>query len=155
MIRIGEKAIPFGSPAVINGELVYLHPEHLKGRWGALCFVPHLGFIEATVLDQQGKVFAEAGGLLLAVPVGTRSLQSFQPAYADRENFVILGDPLGRLQRLYGGPIVLPSNRCQTFLIDPDGFFRLYLAHSVNDWGSGVLTQVLRAFQEQEAAALA
>jgi alkyl hydroperoxide reductase subunit AhpC len=155
MIRIGQKGFPFNIPAVINGDLLYLHPQQLKGRWVALCFVPRLGLIEATVLDHQGKILEEAGGLLLVVPVGTKSLHAFQPAYVDHAHFVILGDPLGRLQRLYGGPIVLPPTRCQTFLIDPNGFFRLYLAHSVNDWGRGVLTEVLRTYQWQEAAALA
>ncbi|WP_447983546.1 hypothetical protein [Nitrospira sp. Nam74] len=152
MIRIGEEAFPFNIPAVINGDLDYLNPQQLRGRWVALCFVSRLGLIEATVLDYQGKAFEKAGGILLVVPVGTKSLHAFQPVYADHAHFIIVGDPLGRLQRLYGGPIVLPPSRCQTFLIDPDGLFRLYLAHSINDWGRDVLTGVLRTYQHAAPA---
>ena len=38
-----------------------------------------------------------------------------------RVHFTIVGDPLGRLQRLYGGPTTHCSGRARTFLVDPEG----------------------------------
>jgi len=152
MIRIGEKALPFRIPAIIDQELVYLDPDRFNGKWVALCFVSRLGLSEATVLDHQGKALEEAGAVLLVTPTGTKSLQTLELTYLDGVSFTTIADPLGRLQRLYGGPIILPPSRCQTFFIDPDGFFRLYVAHSANDWSKGVLAEVLRAYQGREVA---
>ncbi len=116
--------------------------------------MPRVGFIEATVLDHQGSGIEQVGGTLVVVPVGTRSLQKLQPEHIETASFIIVGDPLGRLQRLYGGPMTLPPGRCQTFLIDPCGILRLYLAHNLADWGRDMLTELVRAYQDQEAAAL-
>ena len=65
-----------------------------------------------------------------------------------------MGDPLGRLRRLYSGVTIQSWGRAQTFLIDPEGRLRFQLVHSLSERGMGVLTELLQAHQDQEIAAL-
>lgn len=75
MIRIGVKAPRFRIPSVIKGMPGYAASSQFKDRWVVLCFVPHLGMIEASFLDRQtdSPHFAE-GATLLAVNPDEKTL---------------------------------------------------------------------------------
>ena len=72
----------------------------------------------------------------------------------ERVHFTIVGDPLGRLQRLYGNPTLLSSGRARTFLVDPDGWLRFHVVHSLSERGMGVIRELLQACQGAEIAVL-
>jgi len=67
MEHIGEKALTFRSPAVVNGELSYLKLEQYRGQWVAVSFVPCLGRIEAGLLDRYSTDVELLGATLLLV----------------------------------------------------------------------------------------
>jgi alkyl hydroperoxide reductase subunit AhpC len=96
----------------------------------------------------------EHGAALLLVPVETQPLYPERSLRSGRVHFTIVGDPLRRLQRLYGGPTTHSSWRARTFLIDPDGILRFHLLHSLNERGMAALIELLQAFQDQEISAL-
>jgi len=88
------------------------------------------------------------------VPVETQTLYQERSIRSGQAHFTIVGDPLGRLQRLYGGSSTYSSGRARTFLIDPDGTLRFHLIHSLNERGMAALMELLQAFQDQEIVAL-
>ena len=154
MRRIGEQALTFRVPAVVEGEVTYIDPDEFLGQWVVLSFVPGLGQSERVLWDEQGKDMEELGAALLLVPVETPALYLERSLRSGRVHFTIVGDPLGRLQRLYGGPTTHSSGRARTFLIDPDGILRFHLLHSLNERGMAALMELLQAFQDQEISAL-
>lgn len=154
MRRIGEQALTFRLPAVVDGEVTYIDPDEFLGQWVVLSFVPGLGQSDRVLWDEQGKDMEEFGAALLVVPLETQALYQARYLRSGRVHFTIVGDPLGRLQRLYGGPGVHSSGRGRTFLIDPDGALRFHLIHSLNERGMAALMELLQAFQDQEIATL-
>lgn len=154
MRRIGEQALTFRLPAVVDGEVTFIDPDEFLGQWVVLSFVPGLGNSDRLLWDRQGKELATLGAALLVVPSEARALHQGRFSRTGRQRFTIVGDPLGRLQRLYGGPTSQSPGRGRTFLIDPDGLLRFHLVHSLSERGMGVLTEVLQACQDAEIAAL-
>jgi alkyl hydroperoxide reductase subunit AhpC len=154
MRRIGEQALTFRIPAVVEGEVTYIDPDEFLGQWVVLSFVPGLGQSERALWDEQGKDMEEHGAALLLVPVETQALYLERSLRRGRVHFTIVGDPLGRLHRLYGGPTTHSSGRARTFLIDPGGILRFHLLHSLNERGMAALMELLQAFQDQEISAL-
>ena len=154
MRRIGEQAFTFRLPVVVAGEMTYIDPDEFLGQWVALSFVPGLGESERGLWDEHGKDMEELGAAVLVVPLETQVLYQERYRRSGRVHFTIVGDPLGRLQRLYGGPATHSSGRARTFLIDPDGALRFHLIHSLNDRGTAALREMLQAFQDQEISAL-
>jgi alkyl hydroperoxide reductase subunit AhpC len=154
MRRIGEQAFTFRLPAVVGGEMTYIDPDEFLGQWVVLSFVPGIGETDRVFWDEQGKDMEELGAALLVALLETQAL--YQEGYhsTGRLHFTIVGDPLGRLQRLYGGPAIHSSGRARTFLIDPDGALRFHLIHSLNDRGMAALREMLQGFQDQEIASL-
>jgi len=154
MRRIGEQALTFRVPAVVDGEVTYIDPDELLGQWVVLSFVPSLPQSDRVLWDEQGQDMEELGAALLLVPVETQSFYQERSLRDGRVHFTIVGDPLGRLQRLYGGPTSHSPRRARTFLIDPDGTLRFHLIHSLNERGMAALMELLQAFQDQEISAL-
>lgn len=154
MKRIGEPALTFRLPAIVDGGMTSIDPAQLHGQWVALCFVPHLGRVEIDLLDRQGQVMEELGASLLVVSLETQALQREECLRIGKVHFSLLGDPLGRLRRLYGGVTTQSWGRAQTFLIDAEGLLRFPLVHSLSERGMGVLTELLQVHQDQEIAAL-
>ncbi len=103
MKRIGEPAFTFRLPAIVDGGLGSIDPSHLHGQWVALSFVPHLGRFEIDLFDRQGQLMEELGASLLVVSLETQALQREECVRIGSVHFTVLGDPLGRLRRLYGG----------------------------------------------------
>jgi alkyl hydroperoxide reductase subunit AhpC len=154
MRRIGERALTFRVPAVVDGEVTYIDPEEFLGQWVALSFVPSLGQSNRVRWDEQGKEMEELGAALLVVPVDPQALHQEGDYSTGRLHFTIVGDPLGRLQRLYGGPTTHSLGRARTFLVDPEGTLRFHLIHSLNDRGMAALMEMLQTFQDLEIASL-
>jgi alkyl hydroperoxide reductase subunit AhpC len=154
MRRIGEQALTFRVPAVVDGEVTYIDPDEFLGQWVVLSFVPSLGQSERVRWDEQGKDVEALGAALLVVPLEAQALHQEGGHHSERVHFTIVGDPLGRLQRLYGGPTTHSPGRARTFLIDPDGTLRFHLIHSLNERGMAALMELLQAFQDQEISAL-
>ena len=93
------------------------------------------------------------GAALLVVPLEEGSLHPERLHAAGRTHFTIVGDPLGRLQRLYGARSLVSSGRARTFLVDPDGRLRFHALHTLSDQGMGVITELLNAYQTAEIPA--
>ena len=152
MKNIGEKALTFRSPAVVNGKLSYLNLEEYRGQWVAVSFVPGFSRIEAELLNRHSTDVELLGTTLLLV--------SMPPAVLGRESavgtalrFPLVDDPLGRLQRLFGGSTARTWGRARTFLLDPEAHFRFQLMHSLSERGMGVFMELLRTYQGEQYSA--
>jgi len=154
MKRIGEPALTFRLPAIVDGAMTSIDPGQFYGRWTALCFVPHLGRVEINLLNRQARDMEELGASLLVVSLETQALQRVERDRLGTLHFTLLGDPLGRLRRLYSGVTTQSWGRAQTFLIDPEGFLRFQSVHSLSERGMGILMELVQAHQDQEIAAL-
>jgi alkyl hydroperoxide reductase subunit AhpC len=134
--------------------MTYLVPDEFEGRWVVLSFVHSLGDHESRLWSRQGKDLAAHGAALLVVPSEMREVQWKRLSGIEPLHFAVAGDPLRRLQRLYGDPIAQLAQlaqldgRARSFLIDPDGVLRFHLVHSLTKQGMEVLKELLRAHQE-------
>lgn len=153
MKNIGEKALTFRSPAIVNGELSYVKLEQYRGQWGAVSFVPCLGRIEAELLDRYSTDVEQLGATLLLVSANPIVLRQESVGGVANLRIPLVGDPLGRLQRLFGGSTARTWGRARTFLIDPDGHFRFHLMHSLSERGMGLFMELLRTYQGEEVPA--
>jgi alkyl hydroperoxide reductase subunit AhpC len=154
MKRIGQRALTFRLPAIVDGTLTYIHPQQFEGQWVALCFVPHLGRVEIDLLNRQGKDLEELGSVLLVVPLESRACERQRSIDCDLVHCFVVGDPSGRLRRLYGGVTTQSLGRGRTFLIDPEGVLRFHMTHSLSERGMAVVREVIQAHQDEEIAAL-
>ena len=118
-----------------------------------LSFVSGIGEAETALWNEQGKTMEALGAALLVVPVNARLFHSAQFVATGRGHFTIVGDPLGRLGRLYGARTLLSSGRARTFLVDPDGRLRFHVLHSLSDQGMGVMMELLNTYQNLEVPA--
>ncbi|BCA52985.1 hypothetical protein W02_01250 [Nitrospira sp. KM1] len=150
MIRIGDKALTFRFPAVVDGEVFYVDTEKLLGQWVVLSFVPVLGESERAIWNRQGKQLIALGAALLVVPSEARAVHQARFLRAGQMYFTMVGDPLERLQRLYGDRTAQSMGRGRTFLIDPEGFVRFHLLHTVSERGMTLLIELLQAHQASE-----
>ncbi len=154
MKRIGERALTFRLPAVIKGKVTLIDPDQFLGQWVVLSFLPAIEPSEKRLWDLHATDLEELGAALLLVPLETQVLREGPSCQATPQRGTILGDPLGRLQRIYGGEETQSAGRARTFLIDPDGLLRFHLLHSLTEHGMGVLKEVLQACQDAAVAAL-
>jgi len=153
MRRIGDRALPFRLPAVGERGLTLIDPSEFLGRWIVLSFVSALKESDADLWDEEGRLMQALGAALLVVPLEEESLHPKRFHAVGRTHFTIVGDPLGRLQRLYGARSLVSSGRARTFLVDPDGRLRFHALHSLSDQGMGVITELLNAYQTAEIPA--
>ena len=70
--RIGQKALTFRFPAVIDGEVSYVGPEEFLGQWLFLSFVQTFEKSDSLLWNRQGKELAKLGAALLIVPSETQ-----------------------------------------------------------------------------------
>lgn len=153
MIHIGEKAPRFRVPAMIEGRFSYVDSSQFNGRWAVLCFVPHLGQIEASSLDRQTDSPHFAGGAaLLAVSSNEEVLLQACISYFGNLRVILLADLLHRLHRAYRVMTTTSAARCRSFVIDPHGLLRFQLGHDLNGRGIRVLSEMLDAVQSQPPA---
>jgi len=137
------------------GRMMYLVPEEFRGRWLVLSFVPALEERDSRRWNRQGRELAERGAVLLLVPSEMRARDWKRLSGIGSMHFAVAGDPLKRLQRLYGGPAELSAGRARTFLVDPEGVLRFHLLHTLTKQGMDILKELLYAHQDTEFAASA
>lgn len=135
--------------------MTYLVPEEFRGRWLVISFVPSLGERESRLWNRQGQELAELGAALLLVPSDMPGQQWKRLSGLGSIHFAVAGDPLKRLQRLYGHPVEPSAGRGRTFLVDPEGVLRFHLVHTLTKQGMEVLRELLCAHQDAKLAASA
>jgi hypothetical protein len=114
--------------------------------------LPPFEFGEAIVLNQFQRTVQKEGALLLGLlPCGDLSLDSRLPK-AKILRIPLLADPLQRLRRVFGLTRELFINRCQSYVIDPQGVIRYHLVHQLNWRGLSFLMEILKHCQEQQAS---
>lgn len=150
MRRIGDRALPFRLPALDSHGFACIDPQEFLGRWVVLSFVPALEESESAMWDEQGRNMQALRAALLVVPSESQWLHQMRRHPEGRAHFTIVGDPLGRLQRLYGARTVLSSGRARTFLVDPDGHLRFHVLHTLSEQGMGVIMELLHSYQTVE-----
>ncbi len=138
---------------MMDGGLNFIDPDEFLGQWVVLSFVLALGEFDSALWNEQGKEMESLGATLLVVPWEAKMLHEGQLNPPDKEHFTIVGDPLRRLQRLYGNPTLLSSGRARTFLVDPDGCLRFHVLHSLSERGMGVVMELLQTYQTEEIPA--
>jgi alkyl hydroperoxide reductase subunit AhpC len=122
MKNIGEKALTFRSPAVVNGNRSYLNLEQYRGQWVAVSFVPGFSRMEAELLNRYSTDVELLGTTLLLVSRALAILGR-ESALGTALRFPLVEDPLGRLQGPFGGSTARTWGRARTFLLDPEAHF--------------------------------
>lgn len=148
MKHVGERALPFRLPALDGRGMTLIDPDTFWGRWVVLSFVSGLQDSDAVLWDEQGKRMKGLGAPLLVVPVEANTLH--ETCHLGAWHFRIVGDPLRRLERLYGGRRLLSAGRARTFLIDAAGILRFHVVHSISARGMGIVTELLETYQADD-----
>ena len=147
MTKIGHPIPHFRALALVGGNLILLESVRLRGGCIVLCFLPPLGLFERTALERHVRAFEEEQAVFLGV-VDEGAL-FFGPWQKDLwpRGLTLTADPLGRLSRSFGVSRYQPRARCQSFVIDAEGFLRYHLVHDLNGRGMGALLEILKASQ--------
>ena len=148
-MRIGHSTIPrMRMPALLKGNLLYLDLGNLQGQWSIVCSLPPFDFGEAVFLNQYHRTIQKEGAVLWGMlSVNDPLLESHLPK-TKVLGIPLLMDPLRRLRRVLGLAEKSSSNRCQSFIIDPNGVIRYHLVHLLNWRGMSFLVEILRHCQE-------
>ncbi len=149
-MKIGRsKILRIRVPAFMKGKMVLLNLGNFQGRWGMVCCLPPFEFGEAIFLNQYHRTVQSKGAVLLGLlPCGYPILDPNLPK-ARVLRIPLIADPLGRLQRVLGLQQGQPSsNRCQSFIFDPQGVIRYHLVHLLNWRGMAFLLDILKHCQE-------
>lgn len=152
MRHVGERALPFRLAALDDKGLTLIDPDTFLGRWVVLSFVSSLEESDSVLWKEQGRRMKELGASLLVAPLEAKTLYQ-RRFHSGAAHFTMVGDPLGRLQRLYGARTLLSSGRARTFLVDPEGRLRFHVLHSLSAQGMGVITELLNSYQNAEVPA--
>jgi alkyl hydroperoxide reductase subunit AhpC len=152
MRHVGERALTFRLAAIDERGLTVIEPHAYMGRWVVLSFVPGVEESVAALWNEQGRHLKASGGALLLVLLGAKALHDTE-CRPGAEHFTIVGDPLGRLERLYGARTLLSTGTARTFLIDPAGVLRFHLVHSLSERGMGLISELLETYQADEVPA--
>lgn len=152
MKHVGERALTFRLAAVDEKGLTLIEPQDFLGRWVVLSFVAGLEGSDAVLWKEQGRHMKALGATLLLVPLEGKALHETE-CRPSGEHFTIVGDPLGRLERLYGARALLSAGTARTFLIDPAGILRFHILHSVSGRGMGLISELLGTYQADEVTA--
>ncbi|MGH7216752.1 MAG: hypothetical protein ACREIG_05905 [Nitrospiraceae bacterium] len=142
MKRNGMHALDFHGPALVGGEVTYLHGTRYVNRVVALCFVPYVSLLPAEEIERHAARLDEVGATLLIVSSAVRSLDRLWLWHPDKPNTPVLTDLCGRLHRSFG-VAVERSARCHTFLIDRKGILRLRVTHDFVDRDMETLCKIV------------
>ena len=114
-----------------------------------LSFVSGLEESDARLWNEQGREMNAFGAALLLVLLGAKGLHDTERRAGDG-HFTIVGDPLGRLERLYGARSLLSDGTARTFLIDPAGILRFHILHSISGRGMALINELLETYHADE-----
>lgn len=121
---------------------------NLQGRWGIICGLPSIDFSEAVFLNQYQRSVNKNGAILLGMlPLGKPILDPHLPMYKVL-GIPLLADHSRRLDQALGNPKMSSSNRCQSFIFDPQGVIRYHLVHLFNWRGLSFLVEILKHCQD-------
>lgn len=151
MKRNGMHALDFHGPALVGGDLTYLHGTRYVNRVVALCFLPYPGHVPAEIIDGQAQQFSDLDVVFLIVASGARPLHRLWISQGDKPLTPVLADPCGRLHRLFGVAVAEPAQRCQTFVIDRTGVLRLRVSHDFIEHDLTVLQELIGGSQRRVA----
>ena len=74
MKRNGMQALDFHGPALVRGDLTYLHGARYVHKVVALCFLPSAGLVPAALIDRHAEGFQGVDAALVMVASGARLL---------------------------------------------------------------------------------
>ena len=148
-MKIGHsKILSTRVPALLKGQMILLDLGNLQGKWGMVCCLPPFEFGEAVFLNQYYRSVQKEGAVLLAMlPCADPILDPSLPK-TRALRIPLIADPLRRLQRSLGLQGQSFSNRCQSFIFDPQGVIRYHLVHQLNWRGMAFLLETLKHCQE-------
>ncbi len=143
MKRNGMHALDFHGPALVGGEVTYLHGTRYVNRVVALCFVPYVSLLPADEIECHAARLDKVGATLLIGSSGVRSSDRLWILHPDKPNTPFLADLCGRLHRLFGVAARERSARCHTFMIDRKGILRLRVTHDFVDRDMETLCKIV------------
>ncbi len=151
-MRIGHSTIPrMRVPALLKGQMILLDLSSLRGQWGIICCLPPFEFGEAVFLNQYHRAVQKEGAMLLGMlPFADPFLDPRLPK-AKVLRIPLLADPLERLRRLLGLDGRTFNNRCQSFVVDPQGVIRYHHIHQLHWRGLAFLMEILKQCQEHHS----
>lgn len=154
-MRIGHSAIPrMRVPALLKGQMILFDSTSLQGHWSIIARLPPFEFGEAIFLNQFQRTVQKDGAMLLGLwPFGELFLDARLPK-AKILRIPLLADPLQRLRRVLGLAEKPFTNRCQSYVIDPQGVIRYHLVHQLNWRGLSFLIEILNHCQDQYSSSL-
>ena len=149
-MRIGHSTIPrMRVPALLKGQMTLFDLASLQGQWSVFCRLPPFEFGEAIVLNQFQRTVQKDGAMLLGLlPFGDLFFDA-RLLKAKILRIPLLADPLQRLHRVLGLSEEPFTNRCQSYVIDPQGVIRYHLIHQLNWRGLSFLIEILTHCQDQ------
>ena len=149
-MRIGHSTIPrMRVPALLKGQMMLFDLASLQEQWSMISRLPPFEFGEAIVLNQFQRTVQKNGAMLLGLlPSGDHSLDPRLPK-AKILRIPLLADPLQRLRRVFSLTAEPLTNRCQSYVIDPQGVIRYHLVHQLNWRGLSFLIEILNHCQDQ------
>jgi len=147
-MKIGRSTIPrMRVPALLKGEMLALDLTSIQGQWGIFCRLPQFEFGEAILLNQYLRTVQKKRAALLGMlPCPDLCFDPHLPK-AKILGIPLVMDPLRRLHRVLGLTSGPSSNRCQSFIFDPQGVIRYHLVHRLNWRGMSFLLEILQNCQ--------
>ena len=154
-MKIGHTTIPqMRVPTFVKGQLTLFNLATLEGHWAIVCHLPTFDFGDAIFLNQCYRTVQKEGAELLGLlPFGNPFLDT-RLTKVKILRIPVLADPLQRLHRVFSVSKELRSDRCQSFIIDPQRVIRYHLIHQLNWRGLLFLIEVLKHCREQNFSSL-
>ena len=148
-MRIGHSTIPcMRVPAFLKGQVIWLDLGTLREKWGIVCCLPPFDFGEAVFLNQYHRTVKKEGAVVLGMLPSSEPMVDPSLPKTKALGIPLVADPLRRLQRVLGLSGKPSSNRCQSFIFDPQGVIRYHLVHRLNWRGMSFLVEILKHCQE-------
>ncbi len=148
-MRIGQsKILRTRVPALLKGKMIWFDLNNLQGQWGMVCCLPPIDFGEAVFLNQYHRTVQQEGAVLLGMLPCADPMLDLSLPKTKALGIPLLADPLRRLHRTLGLSGRPSSNRCQSFVFDPQGVIRYHLVHRLNWRGMSFLIEILRHCQD-------
>lgn len=149
-MKIGHSTIPrMRVPALLKGQMILFDLASLQGQWSIVCCLPPFDFGEAIFLNQYQRTVQKEGVRLLGMLPFVNPLLDPRLPKTKILRIPLLADPLQRLRRALGLTEASSTNRCQSYIVDPNGVIRYHLVHPLNWRGLSFLIEILKYCQTQ------
>ena len=149
-MRIGHSIIPrMCVPALLKGKMLLFDLANLRDQWSIICSLPPFGFGEAIALNQYHRTVQKEGAQLLGMLPFTNPFLDTPLPKTKILRIPLITDPLQRLCRFFGLTEKSSPNRCQSYILDPQGVVRYHLIHQLSWRGLSFLIEILNYCQDQ------